>query len=89
MVFLILIIKALLETSIIVLIYLAIALIGVFIADKVQICYRNWKIKKCNQRLEKEYEEFMQLRREVELEVKLYKEEREKYPLFYWKERIK
>ena len=86
MVYLVLIIKTLLEISIVILVYLAIALIMLFIVGKLQSYYENWKTKKRNWRWEREHKEFMQRCYKRELEQKLRKEEREKYPLFYWKE---
>ena len=95
MVHLVLIIKVLLEVSIVILVYLVIALVGVFVADKLQICYKNWKYKKRIQQMEKDYKELLQRwcegeqrRKEQECLKKLHKKEREKYPLFFLKEGI-
>lgn len=95
MILLILIIKALLEISIIALIYLTIALIGIFIIDKVKGYYQNWEIKKRNLRWLREAKESMQRQHKWELKLiaeelkwKLYEEEKRKYPLFFWKENI-
>lgn len=60
--------------------------IGYFIYEKLDIYYQKWKIKKRNQRWEREHEKFMQRQRKWELAWKLRREERKKYPLFYWRE---
>jgi uncharacterized membrane protein YgaE (UPF0421/DUF939 family) len=84
--YLVLTIQAILEFSIIILFALTIVFVVGNITQDVNTYYRNWKIKKRNKQWEKEHEEFMQRQRKLELEWKLYKEEREKYPLFYWRE---
>lgn len=86
--YLVLIAKALLECSIIILIPLTLTYIVISIIENLQCRYEEWKIKKRNQRWEKEHEEFMQRQRKWELEWKIRKEERRKYPLFFWKENI-
>ena len=62
----------------------SIALIGVFVADRLQSYYRNWQVKKQHKEWERQYEKFLQQVRRREL----HKREREKYPLFYWRELI-
>jgi hypothetical protein len=60
--------------------------VGISITGTIETHYQNWKIKKRNRRLKKEYKEYMQRLRKREEERRLYREEREKYPLFYWRE---
>jgi len=74
---------------------LFVMLIFNFVSTKLQLYYKNWRIKKRDEKWQKECEEFIQRQRRWELKWKLYKEEiekqrkeKEKYPLFYLKEGI-
>ena len=95
MIYIVLITKALLETSILVSIYLIIVLVGIFVVGKLQLYYKNRQIKKRDKKWQKEHEEFMQRQRRWESMWKLHKDEmkkqqkeKEKYPLFFLKKGI-
>ena len=88
MLYAILIIKVILELLIIILIYGTIALMGIFVTDKSQIYYSNWKSKRLIRQIEKDYTEFVQKQNKRRLQRELLRKEKEKYPLFYLKEGI-
>ncbi len=63
---------------------LFIILIYKFVGEQLQRYYYRWKERRFVRRCEKAYEIRIQKQRERELR----KKEREKYPLFFWKENI-
>lgn len=78
MVHLVLITEVILSIFILLLVYTTLFAIGYFIWERFCRYYQNWKTKKRNLRWLR--------RHKLELERKLRKEERKKYPLFYWRE---
>ena len=56
-----------------------------FVSEKCQLYYRNWQTKKKHKEWEKWYEGLLQEKYRREL----HRKEREKYPLFYWRELVK
>lgn len=93
---LVLIIKALLEASILTVVCFLTVYIGISVTEGIQTYYNNWKKKRRYKQWEKEHEKFMQamydkaaqrkLRREKE---ELHRKEMERYPLFHWRELAK
>jgi len=59
-------------------------IIKALVADKLQLYYRSRQQKRYEQRCRETYEKYWQQIRRKEL----HKREREKYPLFYWRELI-
>ena len=82
------ILQCILQAFIFVLIYAAgfAIVIVLFSRPRISRYYQERKWKRVYEKREKEHEEFLQLQRKWELEWKLRKEERKRYPLFYWRE---
>ena len=84
MITIILITKFLLEFFIIILIQICLLSVGYFTIEKLHIYYWRWKDRRSLQRWQKNHEAHLQQQRKREL----HRKEREKYPLFYWRELI-
>jgi hypothetical protein len=68
--------------------YIAIMSIIIFIDEPVKRYYGNRKRIRLIKIADKNWEEYLQQKRRIELQRKLRRKEREMYPLFYWKENI-
>jgi len=84
MIYIISTLEVLLTLLVMLLVYTAIFFIGYFIREKFLTYYYIRKDKKFRQKAEKNYEEYLQRKHRRELRRK----ERERYPLFYWKDGI-
>ena len=84
MLYIVLTIQTLLEFSITILILICLLSVGYFTIEKLRTYYWRWKDKRSLQRWQKNHEMHLQQQRKREL----HRKEREKYPLFYWRELI-
>ena len=84
MLYIVLTIQTILELLIIIIFTIFVVAVMVFVGDRLEICYENWKERKRMRRLEKESEEWLQRLHEM----RLHKKEMKRYPLFYWRELI-
>ena len=84
MITIILITKFLLEFSIMILLQICLLSVGYFTIEKLRIYYWRWKDRRSLQRWQKNHEMHLQ----QQCKRKLHRKEREKYPLFYWRELI-
>lgn len=75
-----------LQLLVTILVCLTISFVVITVIEDVKTYYEKWRLKKRIQRLKREHEEFSQRQRERILQRELRKKEREKYPLFYWRE---
>ena len=75
---------AILEILVIVLACLAVMLIYKFVGEGLQRYYYRWKDKRFVQRCWKKHE----IRIQQQCKRELHRKERERYPLFYWRELI-
>lgn len=74
------------QTALGLLIIMGFAICGVAIVIFVGEQCENWTDKRRLQRIEKDYEKFLQLQRKRRVEKDLHRKEQEKYPLFFWRE---
>ena len=83
MIYVVLITLVAMEILFAVLASLGLMITAFFIIDKIVMCHKNWKTKKRNQKIEKDWEKYLQ-RKQKRL---LRKKDKENYPLFYWKDK--
>jgi len=67
MLYIVFITEIVLTALIVTMCYLIIALVVIFVANKSQLYYKNWRIKKRDKKWQKEHEEFVQRQRRWEL----------------------
>jgi len=95
MIYIIYTIWIILEVIIISLLCIVAFSVGYFIREKFCIHFERWKIKRRNKRWKKEHAKLVQQwheeqerERERDRRIELYRAEKRRYPLFYWKEGI-